>query len=103
MYNERMSTPFNHSIIDNSSSINTNLNPNLSQVSFRVKFETNFGQAVYIIGNIEELGSWEPSKAVALSTNKDKYPWWKSTGDLVCPVGMEIYYKYLVKLSLGSS
>ena len=97
MYNERMSTPFNHSIIDNSSSINTNLNPNLSQVSFRVKFETNFGQAVYIIGNIEELGSWEPSKAVALSTNKDKYPWWKSTGDLVCPVGMEIYYKYLVK------
>ena len=99
MINEKMSisTPFNHSIVDNNSSINTNLNPNLSQVSFRVKFETTYGQSVYIIGNIEELGSWDPSKALLLFTNKEKYPIWKSTTDIVCPVGMEIYYKYLVK------
>ena len=99
MKNEKksISTILNHSIIDNSSSINTNLNPNLSQVSFRVKFETNYGQSVYIIGNIEELGSWDPSKALLLYTNKEKYPIWKSTTDIVCPVGMEIYYKYLVK------
>ena len=99
MINEKMSisTPFNHSIVDNNSSINTNLNPNLSQVSFRVKFETTYGQSVYIIGNIEELGSWDPSKALLLITNKEKYPIWKSTTDIVCPVGMEIYYKYLVK------
>lgn len=84
---------------DNESSTSniTNLNPNLSQVSFQVKYETSFGQSVYIVGNIEELGSWEPSKGVALSTTPEKYPIWKSEFDLICPVGMEIDYKYLVK------
>ena len=41
---------------DYNSSITMNtINPNIANLSFRVKFETKFGQAVYIIGNIEEL------------------------------------------------
>ena len=82
---------------DIDSSFYTNLNPNLSQVSFRVKYETEYGQSVFIVGNIEELGSWDPSKAIPLTTTPENYPIWKSTTDLICPVGMEIDYKYLVK------
>ena len=72
-------------------------NPNYGTIIFKVKYETYLGQEVRLVGNIEELGSWDPSKALLLYTNKEKYPIWKSTTDIVCPVGMEIYYKYLVK------
>ena len=40
------------------------INPNSASLSFRVKFETTYGQSVYIIGSIEELGQWDTSKAV---------------------------------------
>ena len=83
---------------DHSSSIMTNtINPNIAKLSFRVKFETKYGQSLYIIGNIEELGEWEPSKAIPMTTSKDIYPTWKITKEFTCPLGMEIYYKYLVK------
>ena len=83
---------------DYNSSITMNtINPNIANLSFRVKFETKFGQAVYIIGNIEELGQWDTSKAIPMFTNNDIYPTWKIKTDFICPLGMEIYYKYLVK------
>ena len=84
---------------DSSNNLSLNLNPNFSQVSFHVKYETNFGEHVYIIGNIEELGSWDTNKAVRLSTTKENYPEWQSTIDIICPVGMEIDYKYFVKFN----
>ena len=96
-----LNTPFkSQSLLErdgDNSSFYSNLNPNLSRVSFYVKYETKFGESVFLVGNIEELGSWEPSKAIALSTSPEHYPIWKSTTDLICPVGMEIVYKYLVK------
>ena len=83
---------------DYNSSITMNtINPNIASLSFRVKFETKFGQSVYIIGNIEELGQWDTSKAIPMYTNKDIYPTWKIKKDFICPLGMEIDYKYLVK------
>ena len=72
-------------------------NQNISYVSFKVKYETKYGQSVYIIGGIEELGKWDPSKALPLYTSQDKYPMWKLKESITCPVGMEIDYKYLVK------
>ena len=81
----------------NSSLTMNTINPNLASLSFRVKFETKFGQAVFIIGNIEELGKWDPAKAIPMYTNDDIYPTWKIKKEFVCPLGMEIYYKYLLK------
>ena len=34
-----------------------NINPNLSTITFKCKYETSFGEELFIIGNIEELGS----------------------------------------------
>lgn len=80
-----------------SSIIASTINPNIAKLSFRVKFETKYGQSLFIIGNIEELGMWEPSKAIPMTTSKDIYPTWKITKEFTCPIGMEISYKYLVK------
>ena len=81
----------------NSSLLINTINPNIAKLSFRVKFETKFGQSLFIIGSIEELGQWDPSKAVPMATSKDIYPTWKITKEFTCPLGMEISYKYLVK------
>lgn len=74
-----------------------NSNPNLANISFKCKYETSFGEELFIIGNIEELGSWETSKAIKMKTNKSEYPIWFSTSNFICPVGMEIFYKYITK------
>ena len=81
----------------NNSLMTNTINPNIAKLSFRVKYETKYGQSLYIIGSIEELGEWDPSKAVPMATSKDIYPTWKITKEFTCPIGMEISYKYIVK------
>lgn len=60
--------------------INKNIENNSLYIylNFTVKSQTKLGQNVFIIGNIPELGDWNPSKAFRLSTNKNIYPEWKS-------------------------
>ena len=72
------------------------LNPNHATIIFKCKFETEFGQTLRIVGNIEELGSWEPAKSLTMITNQANYPVWESTQEITGPVGMEIYYKYVI-------
>jgi len=72
------------------------LNPNHATLIFKCKYKTEFGQILRIVGNIEELGSWEPSKSLTMTTNDSLYPIWESTQEITGPVGMEIYYKYVV-------
>ena len=81
----------------NSSLMTNTINPNIAKLSFRVKFETKYGQSLFIIGSIEELGQWDPSKAIPMATSKDIYPTWKITKEFTCLLGMEISYKYLLK------
>ena len=71
-------------------------NPNHGTITFRVKYQTSFGQEVRVAGNIEELGSWEPTHSLLMETTKESYPYWYSTQKITGPVGMEIYYKYLI-------
>jgi hypothetical protein len=72
------------------------LNPNHATIIFKCKYKTSFGEQLRIVGNIEELGSWEPSKAMTMATNKDIYPTWESQCEVTGPVGMEINYKYVL-------
>jgi hypothetical protein len=72
------------------------LNPNHATIIFKCKYPTEFGQILRIVGNIEELGSWEPSKSLIMTTNDVNYPIWESTQEITGPVGMEIHYKYVV-------
>lgn len=43
-------------------------------IDFSVYAQTNLGEEVFISGNIEELGSWNPNLAMKLQTSKDVYP-----------------------------
>lgn len=72
------------------------LNPNHATIIFKCKHTTEFGQSLRIVGNIEELGSWEPSNSLPMYTNSSTYPTWESTQEITGPVGMEIYYKYVI-------
>ena len=71
-------------------------NPNYGTITFKVKYETVLGQEVRLVGNIEELGSWDPKKSILMTTNNDIYPYWISTQEITGPIGMGILYKYLV-------
>lgn len=72
------------------------LNFNSVLISFRVIFNTTFGQGLYIIGNIDQLGKWDITKAIPMYTEKGLYPIWISK-KFDCRIGIEIDYKYFIK------
>ncbi|WP_067841704.1 carbohydrate-binding module family 20 domain-containing protein [Amphibacillus sediminis] len=50
---------------------------------------TNWGQNIYIVGDLAELGSWEPSRAVAAAITN--YPSWQAT--VYLPIGTRFEFK----------
>ena len=82
----------------NSNMTLTTLFPNSAKLFFQVKYDnTTFGQLLYIIGSIEQLGEWDTSKAIPMETRKDLYPIWTIQKPFTCQLGIEIDYKYLIK------
>lgn len=65
--------------------------------TFNVEATTFWGQNVYVVGNVAELGSWNTSNAVLLSP--DNYPIWSGTVNL--PAETSIEFKY-VKIDGGN-
>jgi len=73
------------------------------RLSFPVQERTVWGDNVFVVGNITELGAWNPYTAVAL--NADQYDdintiW--SGGDVAVPVGTAFEYKYIQWSADGS-
>jgi len=66
--------------------------------------ETSYGQSVYIVGNVEELGNWDTDQAVGPFFNNTasiaSYPTWFY--DVSVPAGTEIEYKYIKKDASGN-
>eukprot|EP01113_Clastostelium_recurvatum_P051428 TRINITY_DN999_c1_g1_i1.p1 TRINITY_DN999_c1_g1~~TRINITY_DN999_c1_g1_i1.p1 ORF type:complete len:254 (-),score=44.75 TRINITY_DN999_c1_g1_i1:75-776(-) len=60
-------------------------------VLFGVKSNTQPGTQVYVTGSSDELGNWDPKRALKLATDKATYPLWQGT--LTAPVGSEQTYK----------
>ncbi|KAF2494814.1 putative glucan 1,4-alpha-glucosidase [Lophium mytilinum] len=71
-------------------------------VTFDELATTTFGENVFIVGSISELGTWNTGSAVALSASKytSSNPLWFVTISL--PAGTTFEYKYLKKESDGS-
>ncbi|KAI0316239.1 glycoside hydrolase [Amylostereum chailletii] len=67
-------------------------------VSFAETATTSYGENIFVVGSIPQLGSWAPASAVALSANA--YPVWKVTVNI--PSGTSFQYKYIRKGSNGS-
>ena len=72
------------------------MNPNISSIKFKCVFNTAFGQELRIVGNIEELGCWEPEKSMKMETNCQVYPTWTSSNEITLPKGVNILYKYIL-------
>ncbi len=64
-----------------------------SAVDFNVNRSTNWGQDVYVVGNVPELGNWNPANAIPLSAAN--YPVW--SGSIAFPANTTIEYKYIIK------
>ncbi|MBB4910051.1 carbohydrate-binding module family 20 domain-containing protein [Actinophytocola algeriensis] len=70
-------------------------NPDQVSASYTVQAETSWGQNVFVVGNVPQLGSWNPANAVPLTTNSSTYPRWHGSGTL--PANTNIEYKFVIK------
>lgn len=69
-----------------------------NQVVFHVKAETNYGENIYIVGDIPELGSWDVDKCTEVMFSKN-YPEWYLPVSV--PAGTKINFKFIKKDSNG--
>ena len=71
-------------------------------VTFNELATTTFGENIYLVGSISELGSWATSSAIALSASSytTSNPLWTTTVNL--PAGTSFQYKFIRKKSDGS-
>ena len=76
---------------------------NVSSVTFKCKYNTNFGSSLYVVGNLNLLGQWEMKNGIPLTTSEDTYPLWTLKNAFSCPIGTEIIYKYFIKDSNGNN
>jgi 4-alpha-glucanotransferase len=65
------------------------------KIIFKIEYFTEFGQNIYILGNIPELGSWDPSKAARMDFIRDGQ--WRIEFLLEGSMPEEIEYRYLLK------
>lgn len=70
-----------------------------NQVIFHVQAETNNGENIYIVGNIPELGNWDPDNCTEALLNPN-YPEWFLPVSV--PAGTQIEFKFIKKDSTGA-
>lgn len=70
-----------------------------TQVVFHVYAETNYGENIYLVGNIPELGNWDPNLATEAFHNPE-YPYWFLPVSV--PVGKTIEFKFIKKDEYGN-
>ncbi len=69
--------------------------PCQASVTFKETATTWYGQNVYVVGNVPELGGWDTNKAVALSANA--YPLWQTLNPISITANTAVQYKYIKK------
>lgn len=75
------------------------LSEDQNQVIFHVQAETNYGENIYIVGNIPELGNWDPDNCTEALLNPN-YPEWFLPVSV--PAGTQIEFKFIKKDSTGA-
>ncbi|EEP80436.1 glucoamylase [Uncinocarpus reesii 1704] len=75
--------------------------PNRVKVTFQSITETKWGENIFIVGSVAELGSWNPEAATPLRADKyeDSCHMWYAQVDL--PAGARVEYKYIRKSGDG--
>ncbi|PBK84861.1 glycoside hydrolase family 13 protein [Armillaria gallica] len=67
-------------------------------VTFSETATTTFGENIFVVGSISQLGNWAPASSIALSAND--YPVWEATVSI--PAGTVFQYKFIRKETDGS-
>lgn len=70
------------------------------QVIFHVKANTNYGENIYVLGNIPELGNWNTNKCTESMMNPN-YPEWFLPVSV--PKGTTFEYKFIKKDANGNT
>ena len=70
-----------------------------NQIIFHVQADTVMGENIYIVGNIPELGNWDPDKCTEAMLNPN-YPEWFLPVSV--PAGTTIEFKFIKKDANGT-
>lgn len=70
-----------------------------NQIVFHVSAETQLGENIYIVGNIPELGNWNPDNCTESMLNPN-YPEWFLPVSV--PSGTTVEFKFIKKDALGN-
>ncbi len=70
------------------------------KIHFYLRFHTKFGQALYVSGNIEELGKGDQAQAFPLQYMNNDY--WEGAIEVNIGPGKNIQYNYLLKIEDGT-
>ncbi|TDC75438.1 carbohydrate-binding module family 20 domain-containing protein [Streptomyces hainanensis] len=65
---------------------------------FQVNATTQPGENIYVVGDLAQLGGWDPARAIRLSA--DGYPVWRL--NLALPAGTTFQYKYVRRWDGGT-
>jgi alpha-amylase len=96
--------------------VTSTLTPTTStvQVTFAPTVSTVWGENVFVVGSIPQLGNWAPGASVSgssrcfqhliltepeIALSSESYPVWKTT--LGLPAGTSFHYKYIVRDSFA--
>ena len=76
--------------------------PATASVTFNEAADTNFGQNIYVVGNLPELANWTPATAVPLTwiSGSGTRGNWRATVNL--PASRAVEYKYIKKDGAGA-
>jgi len=69
--------------------------PLFTRVSFQVRCETEWGETVAVVGDVPQLGAWEPVSGVRMMTTEELYPVWNCE-PLLLSESVELEYKFVV-------
>ena len=69
---------------------------------FSTEVTTSFGEQVVVVGNIAELGEWNPPAGLKLTTSSDVYPLWHSSRPVYVEPRTHVQYQFAVLDSRGT-
>ena len=68
--------------------------PPVMKLSISASVVTTFGDTAVVVGSVAQLGGWDPSRGLRLSTDADSYPTW--TGHVAIDCGGECEFKLVI-------
>ncbi|KAK3353146.1 family 15 glycosyl hydrolase [Lasiosphaeria hispida] len=80
--------------------------PCTTTVRFEVNATTYYGENVYVVGNITDLGDWDPENAQTMRSDRytEEWPLWHAEVPLdVGPDGAIVAYKYIRQQDCGQA